>query len=493
VLADANHYLEDKILRRFTPQNDSRYSVVKSGIISVTRQPYPTIPIAENPMLSPELLLAMGAGASVLAAPGIGGALFGAKGFETDEDRAESLWTSKAPPMAPAAVFEGERAVDLAIIGGGYTGLSCAYYARKFKPDWTVVVLESHCLGSGASSRNSGAVYAKYWGHAGEDMPQRGLDRLRSFIDQEGIGCHFRPSPTIEVFGSKWSAARARASLEEGARWIPVEELAEDARSDYYAGAVELPGYYTVDPAKLVAGHVAAARRVGAELFENSPVLEVKRGTPVELVTPAGRVYARKVFIATNAFTPRLGFFRGSMVPIHQFTFATRRLTEEEIGRFGLKRWPLRFERRTIPVTNFLTPGGHFCIRIVLGYAGFNSCCWQDIEDARTKARKMFERRYPWIADVELTHGWHGVTGHTIRVREISGPVVSENIHVGVAFNGLGIMPGHNTGYLTACQMCGHPDEDIRFVSGKTFRVPIPGEYYRSLIFKPFIGMMNSV
>jgi glycine/D-amino acid oxidase-like deaminating enzyme len=418
--------------------------------------------------------------------------LFGAKGVEADEEREESLWTSEAASIPPAPAFEGERKVDLAIIGGGCTGLSCAYYAKKFKPDWSVVVLESHRLGSGASSRNSGAVYAKYWGLEGEDMPRRGLDRLMSFIEEEGIECHFAPSPTIEVFKSKWIADRARGSLEEGAKWIPAEELGESARSDYYAGAAELPGYYTVDPAKLVAGHVRAARRVGAELFENSPVLEVKQGRPAELVTPAGRVRADNVFIATNAFTPRLGFFRGSMVPIHQYTYATRKLTEEEISHFGLDRWPLRFERKTIPVTNFLTPSGHFCIRIVLGYASFNSCRWQDIEDARNKAKTMFERRYPWIADVGLTHGWHGVTGHTIRVREISGPVVSENVHFGVAFNGLGIMPGHNTGYLSACQMTGHPDDDVGYVSGKTIRIPIPGEFYRSLIFKPAIGIMNS-
>jgi glycine/D-amino acid oxidase-like deaminating enzyme len=180
------------------------------------------------------------------------------------------------------------------------------------------------------------------------------------------------------------------------------------------------------------------------------------------------------------------------MVPIHQFTYATRKLQEDEISNFGLNRWPLRFERKTIPVTNFLTPSGHFCIRIVLGYASHNSCSWRDIESARGKAKQMFERRYPWVADVGLSHGWHGVTGHTIRVREISGPAVSEHIHAGVAFNGLGIMPGHNTGYLSACKICGHPDEDIGYLSSQTLRVPIPGEFYRSLIFKPFISVMNS-
>ena len=58
-----------------------------------------------------------------------------------------------APAMPAVPRFDGDRKVDLAIVGGGYTGLSCAYYAKLFRPAWTVVVLESHKLASSASSR----------------------------------------------------------------------------------------------------------------------------------------------------------------------------------------------------------------------------------------------------------------------------------------------------------------------------------------------------
>jgi len=431
-------------------------------------------------ILSSQLLLAAG----VLAAPGVGGLLFGSKGVETGEKRTECLWASGLPEMPPAVQLEGDRKADLAIIGGGYTGLSSAYYAKKLKPDWSVVVLESHRLGSGASSRNSGAVYAKYWGLNDEDMPHRGLDRLIRFIEEEGIECNFKPSPTIELYVSKRAANKARSTMEAGSKWVPAEELSASAHTSYYSGAVELPGYNTVHPAKLVAGHAAAARRIGAELYENSPVVQVKEGKPAELVTPKGTVRADNVVIATNAYTPRLGFLKTVMIPIHQYTFATRKLTDEEVNGFGLNRWPLRFERSILPVTTFLTPNGHFCIRIVLGYASFNSCVWRDIDGAQNLAKRMFEQRCPWIADVEFEHGWHGVTGHTLRVREITGPVMGDNIHVAGAFSGLGIMPGHNTGYLSACRICGHPDEDLRHLCGRAGQIPIPGEFYRSMIFK---------
>jgi len=432
-------------------------------------------------------------GAGVLAAPGVAGLVVGRGGVETAGAREPSLWTSVAPPMPQAPRFEGERKVDLAIVGSGYTGLACAYYAKIFRPDWSVIVLESHGIGSGASSRNSGAVYARHIGISDAQMPQRGLDRLRSFIEAEQIECDFAPASTLTMLTSKSSAKDTRSDLAPGAKWISPEELRESIGSGYYAGAIDTPGYFRVQPAKLVAGHARAALRVGVELFERSPVLSIENGRPAEISTPRGKVLADHAFIATNAHTPRLGFFERSMFPVHQYAFATRKLTSEEIAGFGLDRWMLRFERRVLPVTCSLTPSGHFFLRMVLGYASFNSCEWQDLEGARNLARRIFEQRYPRIADLELAHGWHGVTSHTFTMRQIAGAIGDGNIHVSTGYNGLGIMPGHNNGYLTACQITGRADEDTRTLTGVSGQIPIPGEFYRSLIFKPFMSLMTPV
>jgi glycine/D-amino acid oxidase-like deaminating enzyme len=431
-------------------------------------------------------------GAGVLAAPGLAGLVAGRGGVETGE-REDCLWSAQAPPMPPAPRFEGERKVDLAVVGSGYTGLACAYYAKLFRPDWSVIVLESHELGSGASSRNSGAVYARHVGIPDPEMPERGLRRLRDFIDAEQIDCDFGPASTLTLLTSKRSAEDARSDLAPDARWISPEELHESIGSGYYAGAVDSPGYFRVQPAKLAVGHAKAALRVGAELYQHSPALSVESGRPAEISTPQGRVLADHVFIATNAYTPRLGFFQSSMFPVHQYSFATRKLTTQEIAGFGLDRWMLRFERRVLPVTFSLTPGGNFFVRIVLGYASFNSCEWQDVEGARILARRVFEQRYPSVADVGLAHGWHGVTGHTAMFRQVAGVVGEGNIYVSAAYNGLGIMPGHNNGYLTACQMTGHADDDTRYLTGVSGQAPLPGEFYRSLMLKPFMSLMTPV
>lgn len=428
----------------------------------------------------------LGAGAAAVAAPGVAGLFLGEDGVEVDAVRQDSLWSTEVPPIPSQPTYEGEREVDVAIVGGGYTGLSCAYYIKKFRPDWSVVILESHKIGSGASSRNSGAVYARHVGIEDPDMAQRGLERLLGYIKEEGIDCDLAPASTLTVLRSQGAADDARASMKAGEKWISQEELIAQGGTSYYAGAVESPDYFKVQPAKLVAGQAKAALEQGVEIFEGSPVTDIKSGKPAVLTTPKGRVRARNVLIATNAYTPRLGVLEDKMYPIHQYSFATRKLTGEEINGLGLDRWDLRFEPRTLPVTFSLTPSGHFFVRFVLGYASHNSGEWQDIEGARALAKKLFLQRYPSLANVPFEKSWHGVTGHTTLMKSIAGPISAEgNIHASVAYNGLGIMPSHNFGYLMACNMTEQDDQDLRFLTGAEGQIPMPGDFYRSLIFKP--------
>lgn len=387
--------------------------------------------------------------------------------------------------------FEGDRTVDLAIVGGGYTGLACAYYAKRFRPDWSVVVLESHTLASSASSRNSGAVYANQVGVSDTEMPKRGMRRLREFIEGQEIECDFGPASTLMLLTSKAAADRAESDLEPGATFVGAEALRARTGTDYYAGAVNPPGYFSVHPMKLAVGHAEAALRAGVELFDHSPALSVDHGRPALVRTARGDLVADRVVIATNAHTPRLGLCRSSMYPIHQYSFATRKLSAGEIAAFGLDRWMLRFERRMLPVTFSLTPDGHFFVRMVLGYASHDSCEWPDIAGARHLARRLFEQRYPAIADIGLEHGWHGVTGHTALFKQVAGAIGEGNVHVSAAYNGLGIMPAHNNGYLTACKLTGRKEDDTRFLTGTSGQLPFPGESYRSLILKPIMSLMT--
>jgi glycine/D-amino acid oxidase-like deaminating enzyme len=168
-------------------------------------------------------------------------------------------------------------------------------------------------------------------------------------------------------------------------------------------------------------------------------------------------------------------------------------ISDPDMPERGLNQWQLRFEPHILPVTFNLTPSGHFFVRMVLGYASFNSSQWHDIEGAKQLSQRLFEQRYPQIATIGLTHSWHGVTGHTTLMRQIAGRIGDGNIHISVAYNGLGIMAAHNNGYLTACEITGHVDKDTHFLTGTRGQIPMPGDYYRSLMLKPIMSLMTPV
>jgi glycine/D-amino acid oxidase-like deaminating enzyme len=412
-------------------------------------------------------------------------------GVERDGERATSLWTREAPRIPPAPPLPGDRAVDVAVVGGGYTGLSCAYHLKKLRPQWSVALLESHRLGSGASSRNSGMALLHYPGREENDMTRRAFERWRRFLEDEGVECDFQRDRVLYLYPSQAAAGRGRAAMRPSERWLSADELREQIGTDFYAGAVSPPETYSIHPGKLVAGQVAAARRAGVDLYEFSPVMGIRRGDPVQLATPVGTVRAHHAVIATNAFTPRLGFFRSTLFPVHHYTLASRALGPEELRRHQLDHWRVRYEERFLPVSTSVTPSGRFIVRVLLGYAAYSSCQWSDVDGARRLARATMERRYPWAAETGLEEGWHGVTAHTLDSRLIAGPVAVGNLHASVAYNGTGVVPAHNNGYLTACRIAGRAEPDLALLPGTAGHPPLP-EPLRLLVLKPLMRLLRT-
>lgn len=435
-----------------------------------------------------KFLVAAGVG---LAAGAAGVIVDRRSGVERDGTRTLSLWTLEAPPISRAPRLSGDREVDVAIVGGGYTGLACGYYLKKLRPQWSVAVLESHRLGSGASSRNSGMALLHYPPREENEMTRRGFERWRQFLEDEQVDCDYQKDRVLYLHPSEASAERARSKMKPSERWLSADELREQIGTTFYAGAISPAESVAIHPGKLVAGHVTAARRVEVDLYEYSPVMEVRPGKIVELVTPAGTVRAKHAVIATNAYTPRLGFFRATMFPVHHYTFVTRKLSGEELRRYQLDHWRMRYEERFLPVSTSVTPSGRFIVRVLLGYAAWNSCEWGDIHGARRLARTTIARRYPWTAETELEDGWHGVTAHTLDSRSIAGPLTGGNLHASVAYNGMGVVPAHNNGYLTASRIVGEPDEDLALLCCTSGHPPLP-EPLRSLGFKPLMRLLRA-
>jgi len=447
-------------------------------------------PIKRTRKLSRRKVIALG-GVSALVAPGMAGLIRGTPGIERDASRQPSLWTNTAPAIPTYPFLDSSTSADVAVIGGGYTGLACAYYLKKLRPDLSVYVIEAHRLGSGASSRNSGAVSAGSPGISDRGFNDRGLTRLRDFIDAENIACDFRAVRTLVTLNSATEVSEARTQLKAEERLLGRPELSEGIGTDHYWGAIEKQSYSSIQPAKLMHGLAAAAVNAGVHIHENTPALAIENGKRPRIHTPQGTIESSHVVVATNAYTPRLDVMRNLVFPIHHFTVATRQLTNAELAKFGLDRWQMRFDNRLIACTFGLTPDSHFFMRLPLNYAKSNTEVWPDLPGASAIAERVCRVHYPALADLSFEHGWHGVTGHSIQLKPVVKTIGAGNVHVTVALNGLGIMAGHNFGYLTACKITGTQDQDVALLEASSATTPFPTEFYRNLILRPAISAIN--
>jgi len=267
-----------------------------------------------------------------------------------------SLWLATADDdLSPRPTLPGDRDVDVAIVGAGYTGLWTAYYLAVADPSLRIAVLEKEFAGYGASGRNGGwcsalfptslSALARRHGRDAAVAMQRALyatvDEVGRVVATEGIDCHWRKGGTIVLARTPAQLARARAEVDDAREFgFGEDDLAllgpAEARSRCAASQV-LGGTYTphcaaIHPARLVRGLARAVERRGVRIYERTPVLALRPG---QVVTAAGTVRAPIVVRATEGYTPTLPGHRRALAPIYSLMIATEPLPEavwQEIG-----------------------------------------------------------------------------------------------------------------------------------------------------------------
>lgn len=384
--------------------------------------------------------------------------------------REDGYWLRTIPPLPRFRSLATDIDVDVAVVGGGWTGLASAYYLSSRAPGLRVALLEAQRLGSGASSRNSGAASVRFRGRAPDKSARRGYDLLKAFAEREGVDFDLVESiPAMTLY---------RRAPSDRSPDLTRDELAKEIGSPFYEAA-EVYTTNELHPGKLIAALIDANVRHGTQLYEWSPVLKVDRGKPVVLHTPAARVRARDVVLATNAYTPQLGFAQDVMLTMHHRVIATRPLTDAEWRLSGLERWPFRVEDGAFYThTVRTTPDRRFFFRHVLGHRAFERTDWPlDAAAARVGQRELL-RRYPWLKGIPIEYEWHGVTARTRDMWPVTGQL-DEHIYIAAGFNGSGVVPTHYFGYLVAMSILGIPDDDLALLSPPERHPRIPGELLR--------------
>jgi glycine/D-amino acid oxidase-like deaminating enzyme len=264
------------------------------------------------------------------------------------KERVYWLDTVEMPGGSQGVPLAGK--VDVAIVGGGYTGLSAARTLARRSA--TVAVLEAETLGWGASSRNGGmsltglkvamqTIIQKYGRPLAGTLFQCSLDSIalvEEIIREEHIDCGFaRTGHLIAANKPKHMDALAaevefmQKEFNHSVRLVPRSDLQSEIGSELYFGGLVDEASGGLNPAQYVAGLARAAANAGAGLYEKARVLRIERsGTSFKLETNRGTIFAEKVLVATAGYTgdatPGL---RRKVIPIGSYIIATAPLPPE--------------------------------------------------------------------------------------------------------------------------------------------------------------------
>ena len=351
----------------------------------------------------------------------------------------EPVWADVSMPEAP--MLRGRLRTDVAIVGGGLTGLSTAYHLAAAHPGLRIAVLEASTFGAGASGRNTGmlgpgvgqslaALVGRLGPQAAAALYRETLHAVslaRALIERERIACDLQMTGQLLRAGSIGDRRRlARQAALMQALDLPVEVQAEATSPDLPRApggpgdgpaALRLPHAGVLHPGKLVAGLCARAAARGVQLYQHARVQAIGDGRPLHLSLGGGdEVIADHVVVATAGYTAGLGLLRGRVLPVHLQALATAPLPA---GALRALRWSGRegvVEARRLFNYFRLTADD----RLVFG-GGAPRYHWRGRPPADENPRALATLRrelaatFPGeIARLPITHLWTGVIGYTL-------------------------------------------------------------------------------
>ncbi|HEX3897666.1 MAG TPA: FAD-dependent oxidoreductase [Mycobacteriales bacterium] len=324
-------------------------------------------------------------------------------------NQSPSFWLDNCgDDLTPRAPLPGDRDADVAIVGAGYTGLWTAHQLLRYEPSLHVVVLEREYAGWGASGRNGGWCSALFPGHDPTGEMRKALERT---VDEVGAWCAEHDVDFVK--GGTLTLARGSAQttrLRGTAGWLADSATRERIRVTGVEGAVFDPHCAALHPAKLVRALAHEVVAQGAELYEQTAVLDLQPGL---VTTSRGSVRAAIVVQATEGYSCELPGRRRSIAPVRSLVIATEALDAgfwDEIGWSG--RETLADDRHLIIYAQRTADD-----RIVLGGRGapyrFGSRTDGDTGYAATHAalERTLRELFPQASGAAITHRWGGVLG----------------------------------------------------------------------------------
>ncbi|MCS5636837.1 MAG: FAD-binding oxidoreductase [Myxococcota bacterium] len=415
------------------------------------------------------------------------------------------FWLDQANRPQASASLEDDEEADLAIVGGGFTGLWAALQAAEADPRRKIVLIEATRIAQGASGRNGGFADPSLthglengYAHFPAEMEailalgQENYLGFQASLQRHGIDAHFEETGTLEVATGQYLVDGLHEFLElmkrfgEEASFLDRDALRAELDSPTYKGGVFRPKTALLDPARLAWGLLSAVKTLGVRVYEETPMLGVRRHGPgVEVRTAAGRIRAEKCVLATNAFKSPVRRVRRATVPIWDYVLVSEPLSSERMSTLGWQRRQgvgeetNQFHYYRLTHDNRILWGGYDAIY------HFGSHIRPDHEQRRASFEGLsarFFETFPQLEGLSFTHSWGGPIASTTRFCLDAGTSHGGRVSWAGGYTGLGVVASR-FGARIALALVDDPERPELSLSLVRKRpVPWPPEPLRSLV-----------
>jgi glycine/D-amino acid oxidase-like deaminating enzyme len=374
-------------------------------------------------------------------------------------------WLDQPSAPRPLPPLAGTQAADLAVIGGGFSGLWTALLAKERDPGRNVVLVEGRRIAWGGTGRNGGFCSASLThglsnglDRFAREMPalerlgRENLDQIEQAITRYGIDCDFARTGELTVATAPWQlaglaqTAQAARSLGTNLTLLDQGQVRAELNSPTYLGGLwDADGCATLDPARLAWGLRAACLAAGVRIYEHTPVLAIgsrSAGDRLELRAPHGTVLADRVALAPGAFAPLLRRLKYLIVPVYDYVLMTRPLTGPQLASIG---WRNRqgvgdagnqFHYYRLTADNRILWGGYDAVY----YYGSRIAAELDQRQQTFDAlAEHFCATFPQLDGLEFTHAWGGVIDTCSRFCAFFGTAKAGRLAYVAGYTGLGV------------------------------------------------------
>lgn len=377
----------------------------------------------------------------------------------------------------------GEQRADVAVVGGGFTGVSAALHLAE--RGYSVALVEANRIGWGASGRNGGQlidgfvniekIEKRFGPEAGQLAYRMGLECseiVLERIERYNIDCDLKfgfldlamkQSDVDDL--EEWRQYKIRMNYPHKMRSIGPDEVSEVVGSTRYIGGLVNEGNGHLHPLNLCLGQARAAAELGARVFERSPVTRIRHGAKPALETRDGVLSADKVILAGNAYLgktePKL---YGRVIPAGSYIIATEPLADS-LAREILPQDMACCDQRSALDYFRLSADKRLLFGGLCNYSG------REPRDITATLKPKMLAVFPQLGDAAIDYEWGGNIAISMnRVPQFGR--IEDNTYYAQGYSGHGVAPTHLAGKMLADAVAGDSEQFDVFSKVRHWRLP---------------------